>query len=73
MKIISYATASKRGFEKQMSEVEWRQHMKELHQLKVPFTPCVLIKGLPGSKKPKWKELNEYNKILKKGGANGKS
>ena len=68
MKIIGYATASKNGFERQTSEVEWRKHMKELHQLKVPFTPRVLVEGIPGEKEAKWMDSNQYNRIIKKGG-----
>lgn len=66
MKIIGYATASKLGFEKQQSEVEWRKRMKELHQLKIPFTPRVLVEGLPGEKEAKWLNSNEYNRLRKK-------
>ena len=66
MKIIGYATASKLGFEKQPSEVEWRKRMKELHQQNVLFTPRVLVKGIPGEKEAKWMNLNEYNRLRKK-------
>lgn len=66
MKIIGYATASKLGFERQDSEVSWRKHMKELHQMKVPFTPRVLVEGLPGEKDAKWLNSNEYYRLKKK-------
>ena len=68
MKIIAYATASKYGFERQSSEVDFRKRMKELHQEKVPFTPRVLVEGLPGKSKAEWLNLNTFNRIKKKGG-----
>lgn len=66
MKIIGYAIASRFGFERLESEVLWRKRMKELHQIKTPFTPRVLIEGLPGEIEPKWKDINEYNRLRKK-------
>ena len=71
MKIIAYATASKHGFERQSSEIDFRKHMKELHQEKVPFTPRVLVEGLPGKRKAEWVDLNTFNRIQKKGGSDG--
>lgn len=72
MKILAYATASKKGFERQSTEIEFRKRMKELHQLNVPFTPRVLVEGLPGKEKAEWCDLNTFNRIQKKGGSYGK-
>lgn len=70
MKIIKYATASKRGFEQFETEIEQRKHMKGLHKVGILPVPCVLVEGIPGEAAAKWLELNKYKKLIK-GGKNG--
>lgn len=66
MKVVSYGTISKRGFQRKKDETSFRQHMKDLHKSNVQFTPMVLVEGIPGESKARWKKLNEYNKLIKK-------
>ncbi|MBR2970042.1 MAG: hypothetical protein IKC49_03205 [Clostridia bacterium] len=70
MKVISYATNSKNGFQK-VSEEEFAPHMKELHRQKIAFIPMVLVEGIPGESKSKWITFNEYKKKIKEGGEYG--
>lgn len=72
MKIIKYATASKHGFETFDTEVDWRKHMKTLHEEKVSFVPRVLVEGKPGTSEAQWLNSNEYNRLQKKEGKHDK-
>lgn len=66
MKIIGYATASSRGWERQDNRIEQRKHMKALHQMNLKPIPKVLVEGIPGNTKPEWKTDSEYRRLLKK-------
>lgn len=68
MKVIRYAIASKRGFETFEQEVDFRKHMKQLHQMKTSFTPRVLVENLPNETETKWVDFNQYLRLQKKGG-----
>lgn len=68
MKVILYQLSFAKEQRHFKDEIEFCKEMKKLWQMKIKFTPMVLVENVPGKEKPTWLMLNEYRKILKKGG-----
>lgn len=68
MKVILYQLSFAKEQKRFSDEIEFCKEMKKLWQMKIKFTPMVLVEGIPGKDKPTWKLLNEYRKLLKKEG-----
>jgi len=72
MKVILYQLSFAKEQKRFNDEIEFCKEMKKLWQMKIKFTPMVLVENVPGKTKATWLMLNEYRKILKKEGqANG--
>lgn len=65
MKITLYQLSYDKKNERFEQSIDFYKRMKQLHLMKIQFTPMVLVEGIPNETKPKWLKLNEFKKLEK--------